>query len=67
MHLMSKNIYILQKYKNSECTALSKYVKYIFEKKKKYITVAHGSKRGGMTTCIIICLITVQANAYTYF
>ena len=57
-YIFHKNI------KYSECIlpTLSKYVQNTFEEKNKYITVTLGSKRGRMATCIVICIITVQAN-----
>ena len=68
MHLISKKIYLLQKYKNSECTDTFQIPKiYIFEKINKYFTVTRGNKRSGVETCIVIRIITVQANTYTYF
>ena len=43
--------------------------KNIYLQKKyvnKYFTFTHGSYRGGMATCIIICLKTVFVNNYRY-
>ena len=63
MHLIYKTKCMFKK-KNHSILTLSKYAKEIFEKN---VIVTLGSKRGGMVTCIVICLITVQANIYTYF
>ena len=53
MRLISKTIYLFQKYKEIlNVLTLSKYV-------KKNVTFAHGNKRGGMATCIVISLNAV--------
>ena len=62
-----KNIYFFYIKKNSDCTDTFQIIRKIYIWKEKYATVTHGSKRGGLATCIVICLITFQANTWTYF
>ena len=64
MHLIFKKIYI-------SCKNIEKFRLYwhFLNSKEKYVSdsVTHVSKRDGMATCIMICLVTVQSNAYTFF
>ena len=66
MQLTAKKIYLFKIYiRNLECT-------HIFEICKKYIymfiyvSFTHGSKRGGMATCIVIYIKTDFINTYTH-
>ena len=63
---LKKNIYVFYKNK-SECTNTFQICLKMYFKNKKYATLIHGSKTGGMWTCIVICLLTVYAKIYTYF
>ena len=73
MQLTSKMIYIYiciyeTNIKYTECTQIFHICekKRIIQRKKYDDTFTHGSKRGGMTSCIVKYLNTVFVNTYTY-
>ena len=49
--------------KNSECTHIFQICK---KKYRKSVTFTHGSKRDGMSTCIVMNLKTAFVNIYTH-
>ena len=51
--------------KISECTLIFRSCKKIISI-RKCVTFTHGSKTGGMATCIVIYLKTVLVDIFTY-